>query len=319
MATYTLVATATFGLEAIVADELRALGYGDLTVENGRVSFAGEAEDVARCNLWLRTADRLLIEMARFKATDFEELFQGTREIRWEDLISENGKMHVLGKSVKSRLFSVPDCQAIVKKAVVEAMRKRYHGAWFEETGAVYRIEVALASDTATITVDTSGAALHKRGYRIGQGEAPLKETLAAAMVRLSRWEPGRGLWYPGETVDGRADAGRQRADYRVLVLDPDGKPVGLTPFGREDMAAVEPEYGNRLKQFEGIGAIIPLAKWFQLKRPGEYTVLATLKAPDETRAAVDIHHQRTPAGAAALGPLWVAKPIKVRVPIASK
>ncbi|MGD0229147.1 MAG: class I SAM-dependent RNA methyltransferase [Syntrophorhabdales bacterium] len=192
MADYTLIATAAFGVEAVVADELKALGYGELVVENGRVSFPGDAKDIARCNIGLRTADRLLLRMAEFEATDFGELFERTRDVPWEALIPADGRMHVIGKSVRSRLFSVPDCQAIVKKAVVEAMKRRYHGAWFPETGPLYRIEVALVRDHATLTVDTSGAGLHKRGYRTASGDAPLKETLAAALVRLSRWEPQR-------------------------------------------------------------------------------------------------------------------------------
>ena len=197
MTDYTLVATATFGVESIVADELKRLGYANLSVENGRVTFPGSARDIARCNISLRCADRLLIQMASFEATDFEQLFQQTRAVAWEDLISADGKMHVTGKSVRSKLQSVPDCQAIVKKAVVEAMKRKYHESWFPETGPVYRIEVALVHDRATLTVDTSGPGLHKRGYRTGKGEAPLKETLAAAMVLLSRWEPGRELADP--------------------------------------------------------------------------------------------------------------------------
>jgi len=197
MTDYTLVATATFGVESIVADELKRLGYANLAVENGRVTFPGSARDIARCNISLRCADRLLIQMASFEATDFEQLFQQTRAVAWEDLISADGKMHVTGKSGSSKLQSVPDCQAIVKKAVVEAMKRKYHESWFPETGPVYRIEVALVHDRATLTVDTSGPGLHKRGYRTGSGEAPLKETLAAAMVLLSRWQPGRELADP--------------------------------------------------------------------------------------------------------------------------
>ena len=176
---------------------MRAFGYGDVTVENGRVSFNGGAADIARCNIRLRTADRLLIRVADFDATDFEELFQGTKEIAWEDLVPKNGKMHVTGKSVRSKLASVPDCQSIVKKAVVEAMRRRYPGAWFSEAGPVYRIEVAIVADRVTLTIDTTGPGLHKRGHLTMRGEAPLKETLAAAMVRLSRWKPGRVLADP--------------------------------------------------------------------------------------------------------------------------
>jgi putative N6-adenine-specific DNA methylase len=192
MATYNLIATATFGVESIVAEELKSLGYQDARTENGRVSFTGDALDIARANIGLRCADRVLIKMASFKATDFEELFQGTLAVRWEDFIPPDGKMHVVGKSHKSLLSSVPDCQSIVKKAVVEAMKRRYRRSRFEESGPLYRIEVALLSDIATLTLDTSGPGLHKRGYRLDKGEAPLRETLAAALVALSRWKPGR-------------------------------------------------------------------------------------------------------------------------------
>ena len=189
--------TAAFGVEGLVADELRALGYTDLVVENGRISFYGDAADIARCNIRLRTADRLLIRIADFGAMDFEELFQGTKQVAWEELIPKNGKMHVTGKSLRSKLASVPDCQSIVKKAVVEAMRRRYPGAWFPEDGPVYRIEAAIVADSVTLTVDTTGPGLHKRGHLTARGEAPLKETLAAAMVRLARWKPGRALADP--------------------------------------------------------------------------------------------------------------------------
>ena len=192
MSKFTLIATSSFGLESVVALELKGMGYIDLKVENGRVEFTGDARDIVRCNLWLRCAERLLLKMAEFPATDFEELYQGTLKVPWENIIPENGKMHVTGKSVKSKLFSVPDCQSIVKKAVVEAMKRKYPRALFPEDGPVYKIEIGILKDTATLTVDTSGAGLHKRGYRLGRGDAPLRETLAAAIILLSRWDPSR-------------------------------------------------------------------------------------------------------------------------------
>ncbi len=191
---YKLIATSTFGLESIVAKELKALGYEELTVENGKVEFSGDEYDIAICNTWLRTADRILIKMAEFKAVTFEELFQGTMSVKWGELIPQDGKMHVVGKSIKSTLFSVPDCQSIVKKAVVESMKKTYNTDWFTEDGPVYKIEISLLKDMAVLSVDTSGAGLHKRGYRGLAGEAPMKETLAAALVLLSNWEPSRTL-----------------------------------------------------------------------------------------------------------------------------
>jgi len=192
-----LIATAAFGLESIVAHELRQLGYEDLKIENGKVTFQADLYAIPRCNLWLRTADRLLLKMGEFTATSFDELFEKTKSLPWTDWIPENAKFPVEGKSIKSKLFSVSDCQAIVKKAVVEKMKQKYKINWFKETGPLYRIEVALLSDTAVLTIDTSGAGLHKRGYRKLSGEAPLKETLAAALVNISRWKPDRALIDP--------------------------------------------------------------------------------------------------------------------------
>ncbi|EJP6471182.1 class I SAM-dependent RNA methyltransferase [Clostridium botulinum] len=189
---YTLIATATFGLEKVVANELKELGYDDLKIENGKVTFVGDERDIVTCNMWLRTADRVLIKMAEFKAESFEELFQGTKAVSWGEYISEDGFMHVTGKSIKSTLHSVPDCQSIVKKAVIEAMKREYVKDWFSEDGAEYKIEVGILKDIVTLTLDTSGSGLHKRGYRENAGEAPLKETLAAALVLLSKWEPSR-------------------------------------------------------------------------------------------------------------------------------
>lgn len=189
---YTLIATSTFGLESVVADELRALGYEDLTIENGKVTFEGDEWDIATCNIWLRTADRVLIKVKEFKAESFEELFQGTKSVEWSDIIPKDGFMHIVGKSIKSKLHSVPDCQSIVKKAVVESMKRKYDIEQFKEDGATYKIEVALLKDIVTLTIDTTGPGLHKRGYRTEAGEAPLKETLAAALVLISKWNPER-------------------------------------------------------------------------------------------------------------------------------
>lgn len=191
MGSITLIATAAMGVEAIVADEVRRLGY-ECQVENGKVTFQGDELAICRANLWLRTADRVKLKVGEFQATTFEELFEQTKALPWADYLPVDANFPVVGKSVKSKLFSVSDCQAIVKKAVVESLKKHYHVSWFAETGPLYRIEVALHKDIATLTIDTSGAGLHKRGYRIAQGEAPLKETLAAALVQLTNWTPDR-------------------------------------------------------------------------------------------------------------------------------
>ncbi|GGI45521.1 RNA methyltransferase [Paenibacillus marchantiophytorum] len=192
-----LIATCPMGLEAIVAREIRDLGYTEVTVENGRVRFLGDELAICRANLWLRTADRILILMGQFKALTFDELFEGAKALAWPDWIPNDAEFPVEGRSHKSQLSSVPACQGIVKKAVVEKMKLRYGTEWFPENGARYVIEVALLGDIATLTIDTTGASLHKRGYRKLVTEAPLKETMAAAMILLSRWNVERPLYDP--------------------------------------------------------------------------------------------------------------------------
>ncbi|WP_035177459.1 THUMP domain-containing class I SAM-dependent RNA methyltransferase [Alkalihalobacterium bogoriense] len=184
----TLIATATMGLEALVAREVKDLGYENVKVENGKVEFTADESAICRSNLWLRTADRVKLKIAEFEAFTFDELFEKTKALPWADFIPENAEFPVIGRSVKSKLFSVSDCQAIVKKAVVESLKKKYKTNWFSEDGPLYRIEVALHKDVATLTIDTSGTGLHKRGYRYLHNEAPLKETLAAALIMLTNW-----------------------------------------------------------------------------------------------------------------------------------
>lgn len=186
----TLVATSAMGLEALVADEVRALGY-EPTTRNGKVYFKGDATAIARANMWLRIADRVHIVVGQFKATTFDQLFEGVYALPWDEYMPVDAEFPVNGKSVKSKLFSVSDCQAITKKAIAEKMKKQYHRLGFlEETGPLYKIEVSMLKDVATLTIDTSGPGLHKRGYRVAQGGAPLKETLAAGLVQLTKWQP---------------------------------------------------------------------------------------------------------------------------------
>lgn len=192
-----LIATSTFGLEALVARELKDLGYDNTKVENGRVTFTGDESAICRANLWLRTADRVRLKVGEFKATTFDELFENTRALPWPDLIPADAAFPVDGKSVQSTLFSISDCQAIVKKAVVESMKKRYKKQWFEEKGPLYKLEVSMLKDIATLTIDTSGDGLHKRGYRITGSGAPLRENLAAAMILIARWQPGIAMIDP--------------------------------------------------------------------------------------------------------------------------
>ncbi|OHS40707.1 RNA methyltransferase [Staphylococcus sp. HMSC62B09] len=186
---FQLLAVCPMGLEAVVAKEIQELGY-ETQVENGRIFFEGDAKAIVQCNLWLRTADRIKIVVGRFNATTFDELFEKTKSLPWENIIDKEGQFPVQGRSVKSTLYSVPVCQAITKKAIVERLKKAYdEKGWLNECGAKYPVEVAILKDNVLLTIDTSGSGLNRRGYRIAQGEAPIKETLAASLVRLANWK----------------------------------------------------------------------------------------------------------------------------------
>lgn len=187
-----LTARTGFGLEAVVSRELKSLGFEDLRTEDGRVHFSGDMDAIVRANLWLRSADRIVLQIGEFKAHDFGELFDRTRDLPWEQWLSRDAEFPVTGRSAKSQLHSVPDCQRIVKKAIVERLRSAYDMEWFEETGPLYPIEVSVLKNNVTLTIDTSGAGLNKRGYRKLTARAPLRETLAAALVQLSVWNPER-------------------------------------------------------------------------------------------------------------------------------
>nr|WP_245393520.1 class I SAM-dependent RNA methyltransferase [Staphylococcus coagulans] len=176
------------GLESIVAKEVQELGY-ETRVENGRIYFEGDASAIVKANLWLRTADRVKLIIGQFEATTFDSLFEQTKGLPWENYIAEEGQFPVQGRSLKSTLHSVPDVQAITKKAIVERLKKAYNvSGWLDETGAKYPIEVNILKDRVLMTIDTSGSGLNKRGYRLAQGEAPIKETLAASLVKLANW-----------------------------------------------------------------------------------------------------------------------------------
>jgi len=189
MSKFKLIATASFGLESIVADELRELGYKNLKVDNGKVEFEGDEKDICKSNIWLRTADRVMLKMGEFEARSFEELFEKTKGIDWGNIIDKNGKFPVAKiSSVKSDLFSKSDSQAIIKKAVVESMKKKHKVEWFKEDGADFEIKVQILKNVVTLSIDTSGEGLHKRGYRTHINQAPIKETMAAALLKLARW-----------------------------------------------------------------------------------------------------------------------------------
>ena len=177
-----------FGLEGLAADELRRLDMQQVQAENGRVSFEGSERDLARANIWLRTGERVLVTVGQTRARSFDELFEGVKGMNWEDYIPMDGAFPVKGYSLNSALHSVPDCQRIIKKAAAERLKAKYRTEWMKETGAKYQIRFAIMNDTATLYLDSSGSGLHKRGYRPVGNAAPLRETLAAAMVRLARY-----------------------------------------------------------------------------------------------------------------------------------
>lgn len=192
MKKFKCMATCASGLEALVGKELRAMGI-ECQLENGHALFMGTMEDIAKASLWLRTADRIKIIVAQFPATTFTQLFDYTVAIPWEKLLPLDANIHVTGKSVKSTLFSVPDCQSITKKAIVQRLSNYYHRyGRLPESGAKFPIEVALLKDKVTLSLDTTGDSFFKRGYRTEKGGAPLKETLAAALVSLTNWRPDR-------------------------------------------------------------------------------------------------------------------------------
>lgn len=192
-----LIATTTFGLEAIVKKEIKDLGYEITGVENGQVRFKGDLQALCKANLWLRTSERILLLIGEFEAVDFDQLYERTKALPWSRWLPEAAEFPVSGKSIKSQLHSVPTCQSIVKKAVVDNLKEKYHSQWFDEDGPRYQIQIALLKDRATLTIDTSGTGLHKRGYRKLTTDAPLQETIAAGMIYLSKWDPDRILIDP--------------------------------------------------------------------------------------------------------------------------
>ena len=198
MRKFELIAPCHFGLEAVLKKEITELGYDITAVEDGRVTFYGDEEACARANIGLRTAERILIKVGSFHAETFEELFQGTKALPWEDYIPEDGRFWVAkAASVKSSLFSPSDIQSVMKKAMVERLRDRYHVSWFAESGSPFPIRVFLLKDEVTVGLDTTGDSLHKRGYRKLTAKAPIAENLAAAMIMLTPWRRDRILVDP--------------------------------------------------------------------------------------------------------------------------
>ena len=192
---YTLAVPCLLGVEGLISDELKRLGMRNIRAENGRVLFEGEKEDIARANLWISCGERVLLQVGTCPARTFDELFEGVKKMPWESCIPVMGAFPVKGHSLNSNLHSVPDCQRIIKKAVVSRMQQKYKKDWFEESGARYQIQFSIMKDEASLYIDTTGVGLHKRGYRPVGNAAPLRETLAAAMVKISRYR-GRETFY---------------------------------------------------------------------------------------------------------------------------
>lgn len=240
MKTYELIAPCHFGLEAVLKREIYDLGYDIVQVEDGRVTFLGDGEAICRANIFLRTAERILLKVGSFQAQTFEELFQGTKNLQWEEYIPKDGRFWVAkAASVKSKLFSPSDIQSVMKKAMVERMKQKYRLSWFEETGEDYPVRVFIKKDEVTVALDTTGESLHKRGYRKLTAKAPIAENLAAALILLSPWNK-----------------------ERVLVDPFCGS--GTIPIEAALMAANAAPGMNRSFLSEKWGHLVPKTEWYQ-------------------------------------------------------
>jgi len=280
-----LIATAAFGLEAVVARELDKLGYEEQKVEDGRVTFTAGVDGIARANLWLRSADRVLLELGDFVARDFGELFAGVRAIAWPQWLAADAAFPVRGKAVRSQLMSVRDCQAIAKKAIVESMKERYARDWFDESGAEYQVDVSILKDRATVALDTSGSGLHKRGYRTRGGAAPLRETLAAALVQLSYWNADRPL------VDPFCGSGTIAVE--AALLGRDMAPGMRRAFAAEQWPQVPAESWARARE-EALDRVKPTLKHPLFGTDLDDRALAQARYhADQAGVGGDIHFQR--------------------------
>lgn len=198
LAKYEFIAPCHFGLEAVLKKEILRLGYEITKVEDGKITFTGDSDAICRANIFLRTTERILLKIGSFHATTFDELFEGTKKLPWENYIPQNGRFWVTkATSIKSKLFSPSDIQSIMKKAMVERLKEKYHINWFQEDGADFPVRVTLMKDEVVVGLDTTGASLHKRGYRQATVKAPITETLAAALILLTPWNRNRILVDP--------------------------------------------------------------------------------------------------------------------------
>lgn len=235
------VATCLFGLEKFVRDEIIVLGYTVTAEMDGRVTFTGPIDAIARANIWLRTAERVYIKLGDFPADSFDALFEGTAALPWERWIGQDDAFPVKGHSIKSKLTSIPDCQKIIKKAVVKRLGGEYGIEWFKEDGVKYQIDFFIFKDKATLMIDTSGAPLFKRGYRTEAGEAPLRETLAAAMVKLTHPMESVLLWDPM--------AGSGTIPIEAALLMTNTAPGMNRAFAAEEFYDVPPELFKRCRE----------------------------------------------------------------------
>lgn len=243
-----------FGLEGIVADELRFEGkLTDVRPENGRVLFSGDERTLAWANLNLRTAERVLLRVGSFPATSFDQLFEGVRALPWENFIPRDGAFPVKGHALESVLHSIPDCQKIIKKAVVTRLSQQYGTDWFEESGARYQIQFAIMHDQAEIYLDTSGAGLHKRGYRANANAAPLRETLAAGMVKLARWR-GRDC-----LLDPFCGSGTIAIEAALIAMR--RAPGMMRSFDAEKWSCIDAEIWKSVRE-EAVSRIVPEANF---------------------------------------------------------
>jgi 23S rRNA (guanine2445-N2)-methyltransferase / 23S rRNA (guanine2069-N7)-methyltransferase len=281
----TLIATATFGLESVVARELAGLGYESQALRPGWLSFEGDDLAVARANLWLRASDRVLLRMATFPAADFDALFEGARGVAWEHLLPRNARVPVRGRSVRSALASVPACQSIVKKAIVERLKEAYGLQALPEDGPTFPVEVALLKDEAILVLDTTGAGLHKRGYRLESGEAPLKETLAAGLVLLSHWNRDRPFLDPfcgtGTLAIEAAFIGRNRAPGRDRS------------FAAESWASIAPEVWKRAREEARDREMPPLAEPLEASDRDERVLALARRSASKASVSGDVRFTR--------------------------
>ena len=244
---YTFLATAAFGLEGVAANELKRMEI-PARAENGGARFEGALLDGYKANLCLRTADRVLLVLAEEKVTTFEDLFQLVSRVAWERYLTRDASIHVSGKCVRSQLMSVRDCQSISKKAIVQRLMQKLHVNRLPETGVVYPIDIAIVNDLARITLDLSGDALNRRGYRTWNGEAPLRETLAAALVELSPWRPGMRLHDPCCGTGTLLIEAAFRQSHRAPGMKRIFACEHFSFFSREEAAAIRQQVWNDFK-----------------------------------------------------------------------